>query len=114
MNSKAAGGDLFGDIARERLNVRMSCKTEKHLKNLGVRLNEYILPKLAGRPIKEIKTPEILYIFREIEKRGFWRPQHASRISSVRFLDLRLPQGTVRLACRSFSTCEVQTHGRNV
>ena len=90
-------GNLFGDIASEWLNVRMSGKTEKHLKNLGFRLNKYILPKLAGRPIKDIKTPEILYICREIEKRVFYRLQHASRISSGRFLDLRLPQGTVSM-----------------
>ena len=59
----------------------MSGKAKNYLKGINLRLNKYILPKLAHRPIKEIKTPEILLICRTIEQRGFL--ETASRVKNI-------------------------------
>ncbi|MBR1603722.1 MAG: tyrosine-type recombinase/integrase [Synergistaceae bacterium] len=81
ISAKMVSGEQFGEIASEWLSVRMSDKSKAYLKGINLKLKNYIMPKLGHRPVKDIKTPEILHICREIEKRGFL--ETATRVKNI-------------------------------
>ena len=71
ISAKNVKCNLFSEVAAEWLEVKMNDKAAGYLKSINLRLKKYILPKLKNRPIKEIKTPEVLEICRRLENKDF-------------------------------------------
>ena len=71
----------FMDAAVEWLNVRMNGKAEGYLKTIHYRLNKYILPLLGTCPLKEITSPHILQLCRDVESTG--HEETAKRVKMI-------------------------------
>ena len=62
--------NTFKAIALEFFQVRMLDKSATHQERTKRCLEMYLFPRLAHRPIKEITTPELLDVLRDVEKKG--------------------------------------------
>jgi integrase len=60
----------FGAIAKEWLVRNESFWSARHLDRVRRRLENHLFPKLARRPIDEIKPLELLIVIQEVEKTG--------------------------------------------
>ncbi|MBQ7151316.1 MAG: hypothetical protein IJR94_03570, partial [Synergistaceae bacterium] len=59
--------EIFSDVVKEWLKVRMTNKATNYLRTINFRLQKYILPELGAIKMVEIKTPDILLVCRKIE-----------------------------------------------
>jgi integrase len=66
----AKGANTFETVAREWLEHRRHEWIPDHYKRIKDRLERHALPTLRHRPIAEITAPELLEVFRVIEKAG--------------------------------------------
>ena len=60
----------FEIVAREWFERNMTDKSDSHKKRTTSYLERDILPYLGGKPIADIKTPDLLAALRKIEERG--------------------------------------------
>jgi integrase len=60
----------FEAVAREWFDVWRADKAESHSGKVIARLEKDVFPWLGGRPVAEIKAPEVLSVLRRIESRG--------------------------------------------
>ena len=72
---------IFSEVVREWMKIRMKDKAESYLRTIKFRLNKYILPRIGNFPLREIKSSEILQLCREIEK--FGHEETARRIKTL-------------------------------
>jgi len=70
----------FEVVAREWLETWKKDKTENHSKRTMTRLEKDVFPWMGGRPVAEIKAPEILDVCRRIEKRGAIETAHRVKV----------------------------------
>ena len=61
---------IFLDVVKEWLKVRMSDKTESYLKTVRIRLNKHILPEIGIMELKQITSGDVLRLCRKIEDNG--------------------------------------------
>lgn len=64
------GENSFEVIAREWFAKHMTDKAESHRDKVLMRLEKDIFPWIGGRPIADIKAPELLTVLRRTESRG--------------------------------------------
>lgn len=69
----------FGAVAKEWLDIQKSHLDARTYIKKKQRLEAFLLPKLACRPLVEIKAPDILAVLRIIEKRGKHETAHRVR-----------------------------------
>ncbi len=67
---KQAAANAFEIVAREWHAVMRSKWTPRHTEDVIESLEKDIFPAIGGRPIAELRAPEILEAIRKIEKRG--------------------------------------------
>ena len=72
---------IFGEIAAEWLEKRMSDKKPSYLRVLRLRLNKYILPEFQDMPMNEITSGTVLKLCRKLEARGVI--ETASRVKVI-------------------------------
>ena len=72
---------IFSEVTKEWLKVRMIGKAESYLRTIVYRLNKYILPQLGTIPLHEIKAPDILQLCKKIESTG--HDETARRVKTV-------------------------------
>lgn len=72
---------LFCDVVKEWLKVRMSDKTEGYLRTVIIRLNKHILPEIGTKELKQITSGDILRLCRKIEDNG--RDDTAMRVKML-------------------------------
>lgn len=65
-----AEGATFGDLALDWHSRHTANYNRKHAAAILRRLQVYILPRLAARPITEITAPELLEVLRAVEERS--------------------------------------------
>ncbi|MDG1286357.1 MAG: integrase arm-type DNA-binding domain-containing protein [Rickettsiales bacterium] len=65
-----AADNTFEAIAREWHKLNTKRWTEGHASKILRRLELHLFPAIGQRPITEIKTPEVLHLIRQVEKRG--------------------------------------------
>ncbi len=68
--AKQAAANAFEIVAREWHAVMRSKWTPRHTEDVIESLEKDIFPAIGGRPIAELRAPEILEAIRKIEKRG--------------------------------------------
>ncbi len=68
--AKLAAANSFEAVAREWHEFMRPKWTPVHAETVIVSLEKDIFPAFGGRPIAELKAPEILDAFRNVEKRG--------------------------------------------
>ena len=73
--------EIFSDVVKEWLKVRMANKAANYLRTINFRLQKYILPELGAIKMVEIKTPDILLVCRKIEYSG--RDETARRVRTI-------------------------------
>ena len=72
---------IFSEVVKEWLKVRMTGKAENYLRTIHFRLNKYILPEIGTMTLKEIEAPDILRLCRKIEDAGHVETAH--RVKTV-------------------------------
>ena len=70
----------FEVVAREWLETWKKDKTADHSKRALTRLEKDVFPWMGGRPVSEIKAPEVLDVCRRIEKRGAIETAHRVKV----------------------------------
>ena len=83
---------IFSEVVREWMKIRMKDKAESYLRTIKFRLNKYILPRIGNFPLREIKSSEILQLCREIEKFGHEETARRVKILIGQISDLLLLQ----------------------
>ncbi len=77
---KAARADSLGNsfevIARERFAKLSSTLSESHCNRIMRGLEKDVFPWIGGRPIADVKAPELLSVLRRIEERGAMETAH--------------------------------------
>ncbi|MDP3244860.1 MAG: integrase arm-type DNA-binding domain-containing protein [bacterium] len=66
----------FEEIAREWFQKFSTGWAKSHSEKIKGRLERYVFPWLGGRPLAEIKAPELLEVLRRIEDRGAIETAH--------------------------------------
>lgn len=67
----------FKEFAAEWLDVLVKpVRSPRHIETIESRLALYLLPLLGHRVMDEISAPELLYVIRQIEKKGYLETAH--------------------------------------
>lgn len=67
----------FNEWADEWLSIKvLPERSATHIETIRSRLNLYLRPLLGNRFIEETSAPELLYVLRRIEKKGFYETAH--------------------------------------
>jgi integrase len=75
-HAEAVNTNTFEAVAREWFAIQSKKWVKGHADKIIGRLKKDIFPRLRGRPIAEIKAPEILAVLRKIEERGAYETAH--------------------------------------
>lgn len=70
INNATANANTFETVAREWHTNKEESWQERTAKNVLHRLEKDVFPLIGRRPITEISAPVMLYVLRQIEKRG--------------------------------------------
>ena len=79
--SNVIRGRKFSDLANDWFDVMSQSWSAGHVKTVRFRLDAYILPALGSKPIKAVKTPDVLAMARDIENAG--KNETARRIVAI-------------------------------
>lgn len=69
-------GTTFEVVAREWFDKNMPVWSKSHQETVMSRLERFVFPVIGGRPISELKAPDILAMLRPIEARGVIETTH--------------------------------------
>lgn len=68
--AREARQGTFGIVAEEWFAEQAKVWVPRHAETVRQRLDQYLIPKLGKRVLREITAPEVLKVFKEIEARG--------------------------------------------
>lgn len=89
----ASKSNLFEDIAKEWLDVRLANKTKGYREKVLAALAKNVFPYIGKRPLKDILPPEILGVCKRIEKRGIFETAHRVLSNCRRIFDYGIATG---------------------
>lgn len=80
LTGQLAAAETFESIALEWIEVRLADKAEATRKRNSSILSNHLLPKLASRPIADIRPQELLAVLRRVEANGTVDSAHRARM----------------------------------
>jgi hypothetical protein len=109
--TKTAASETFEAIYREWLEKFSPRWAPSHRENIVRRIEKDILPWLGGRPIAEIRAPDLLAALRRIEARAALESAHRTKQAYGQVFRYAVATGRAR-SDRQFARCLAPIDGR--